>query len=115
MKCLDPKEGEVRIRNIRRQGKNFVLEVDSEKDLAELKKNEKIKEAGFKVNGEPNLRDPCLIVRGVDREMEEKDIAGAIWCRNRELFEGWKQEDWIKEFRVRSGLGARASSSRSSA
>lgn len=72
VKCLDPKEGEVRVRNIRRQGRNFVVEVHSEKDLLELEKSVKVREAGFEANGESNLRDPCVMIQGVGRKMEEK-------------------------------------------
>lgn len=104
---LERREAEVRMRNIRRQGKNFVIEGLSEKDLTELRKSDKMKEAEFVVNGEPDMRDPCVIVRGVDTEIEENDIKKSIWRRNKDLLEEWKIEDCEKEFRVRGRVGPR--------
>lgn len=53
VKCLDPTEGEVRVRNITHRRRNFVVEVHLETDLEKLRRIERIRKAGFEVNGEP--------------------------------------------------------------
>lgn len=107
IKCLDPMVGEVRVRNIRRQG-NFVVEVHSSEDLEKLWKSEGVRKAGCEENGEPRMRDPCVI-RGVDRDLEERDVKQSIWRRNKEAFKVWKEEEWDKEFIIRGRLDAETS------
>lgn len=84
------------------------MEVHSEKDIEQLRKSEKIKEAGFVVNGEPDMRDPCAIIRGVESNFEDKDVKESIWRKNKDLFEEWKFVEWEKEFRVRGKVGPRS-------
>ena len=83
IECLDKKGGEVRVKSIRRQGKNMVVEVHSEEDIGKLRESEKIKAAGFKVDGKPKLRKPRILIRGVEKDSKKKH--------------------WLKQLRVEMG------------
>jgi hypothetical protein len=95
---LDRKSGEVRVKGLRSQGRNFVLEVHDRSDVDKLK-SLGLEGKGFKVNGEPRLRDPKVIIFGVDREIEEGDLRESLMARNRDLFEGVTAEEAKAELR----------------
>lgn len=89
VKCLNPKQGEVRVRGMRRQGKDYVLEVEAEEDIERLRVNEALKEEGFKVDGVPKLMRPRVAIFGVDKDISREELLGAVEVRNKELFQGW--------------------------
>lgn len=72
VKCLDPTDGDIRIRSIRKQGRSFVVEVHDDADLGKLRELKMIGEVSFKVDGEPNLLSPRIVVHDVDGEMKEE-------------------------------------------
>ncbi|KAG8226756.1 hypothetical protein J437_LFUL004407 [Ladona fulva] len=91
--CLDPKLGNVRIRAIRKQGKNFVVEMHDEDDVTNLKLLRKFDEVGFTVDGEPNLNDPRIIIYDIDSGINEEGLVIAVMLRNGYLKEGISDED----------------------
>lgn len=82
VKCLDPKKGEVRVRGLRRMGKDFVIEVHGEDDVERLRGNVALGEIGVKVDGAPKLRWPRIYVHDVDREIEREELVEAVMRRN---------------------------------
>jgi hypothetical protein len=58
-----------------------------------------LEEKGFRVNGEPRLRDPRVIVFRVDEEIAEGDLRESLMAHNSDLFEGWTVEEVKAELR----------------
>ncbi|KAG8232533.1 hypothetical protein J437_LFUL012164 [Ladona fulva] len=102
--CLDPKLGNVRIRAIRKQGKNFVVEMHDEDDVTNLRLLRKFDEVGFTVDGEPNLNDPRIIIYDIDSGINEEELVIAVMLRNGYLKEGFSDEDFKKMFKPRFKL-----------
>ncbi|XP_073999783.1 uncharacterized protein [Rhodnius prolixus] len=107
IKCLDPKEGEIRVKSFRRQGRDFVLEVHDEGDLVKLRGLPKIEEAGFRVDGEPNLLSPRVVIHDIDSELTEGDIVRSVWKKNGRLLGEVQEEDFGKVFKPKHKTGKR--------
>lgn len=101
---LNKKSGEVRVKGIRRQGRDFVVEVHDTTDVDRLK-TLGLEGKGFIVNGEPRLRDPRVMIFDVDREIKEGEIVESIKSRNRDIFEGLKDEEILKEMKPIFNVG----------
>jgi hypothetical protein len=102
--CLNTKSGEIRVKAIRNQGKDFVMEVHDNSDIDKLRALG-LEEKGFVVDGEPRLNDPKIIIYEVDQDIEQGDILEAIRIRNRELFEDITEVN--KEIRISFSRKAR--------
>lgn len=110
VRCLDPTDGDIRVRSIRRQGRNFVLEVHDEDDLGRLREIKRFEEVGFKVDGEPNLSSPRVVVHDVDGEMKEEEVAKSVWRKNGRVFEGVNEEEFREKFKIKHRVGLKGRS-----
>lgn len=90
IRCLDPKAGEGRVKGIRRQGKDFVVEVHDTCDVEKLRGEERLSAAGFRVDGEPRLDDPRVIIY---KDTNEVELVEMLWKRNRALFVGIGEDE----------------------
>ncbi|CAH1389894.1 unnamed protein product [Nezara viridula] len=98
---------------MRWHGRNMVVELHDENDVEELRKDEKVREAGFMVDGEPKLRKPRILIRGVDKEISREELLDAVASRNPELFFGITKERWREAFVPEIELGKRNINTRS--
>lgn len=98
LNCLDPKESSLRVKGIRKYGERFIIEVHDEEDMQSLRRNPGLAKSGFRLDGEPDMRRPRLIVYDVERDMGEEDIIKAVRNKNRELMEGLTEEQFKEEF-----------------
>lgn len=96
VKCLDPKKGDVRVRGLRKQGKDFVIELQGDEDLERLRHNTALGEIGVKVGGAARLKWPRVIVHDVARDIERDDLLEAVLLRNRDMM-GVTDMDKIKQ------------------
>lgn len=94
--CLNPRDGNIRVKAIRKVGNKFIVEVHDQKDLDMLKASSGFGKAGFKVGESDILRNPRVMVFDVDKELEADDIVKSLSTRNPDLVTGLRDEE-IKE------------------
>lgn len=85
IKCLNPKKGEVKIRGLRRQGKEFVIEVHGGEDLQKLRSNVALGQVGVKVDGVAKLKWLRALIHDEDRGIEKEGLLEAVLVRNKDL------------------------------
>lgn len=84
-----------------------MLEVHDDGDLVKLRNLPRIEEAGFKVDGEPNLLAPRLVVHDVDSYLTEEEAVNSVWRKNARVLGGIKEEEFRGVFKLRHRTGAR--------
>lgn len=75
--------------------------------MDKLRNLPRIEEAGFKVDGEPNLLAPRLVIHDVDSYLTEEEVLRSVWRKNVRLFDGVREEDFRGSFKLSHKTGAK--------
>lgn len=109
-KVLDPRAIGIRVKKVLKIRREVVVELESKGEVEKFKRSEVLRERGFKMES-GRLKNPVVMVYGVEASIPERDVLEYIYKRNVGL-EVMTREEFSRDVVVRHKYVNRAETQR---